>query len=179
MAIHARRGRQLSLEEMKVHAKIITGYGNIELEFFPKTAPNHVSNFINLARQKFYDGVQFHRVVEGFVIQAGCPFTRQKIRSKYGSGNAGYTVEEEFSAHKHVAGTLSMARGEGKNSASSQFFICVRQSDSLDYQYTVFGHVVSGMDTVMRINSVKVDSKSVPTVPVFIKKVEIVDAEEV
>ncbi len=178
MAPHARRGRQLSLEEMNVHAKIITGYGNIELEFFPKTAPNHVSNFINLSRQKFYDGVQFHRVVEGFVIQAGCPFTRKKIRSKYGVGNAGYTVNEEFSAHKHVAGTVSMARGDDKNSASSQFFICASPSDSLDYQYTVFGHVFSGMDTVMRINSVKTDAKSIPIVPVFIKKIDIVQPEE-
>ncbi len=174
----ARRGRQLTLEEMQVHAIIKTGYGNIMLEFFPDIAPNHVSNFINLARQKFYDGLQFHRVAKNFVIQAGCPFTAGPEKSKYGTGNAGYSLNEEFSGRKHKAGTLSMARGKDVNSASSQFFICLGRSETLDGKYTVFGQVVAGMDTVQRIGAVPTDSRSIPRTAVFIKKVEIKRKDE-
>jgi cyclophilin family peptidyl-prolyl cis-trans isomerase len=105
-------------------AVIETKFGNLELKFFPDVAPNHVKNFIDLAKKGFYDGTTFHRVVPGFVIQGGDPNTKNADRSKYGMGGPGYSLKAEFNDKPHKRGTLSMARAGDPNSAGSQFFIC-------------------------------------------------------
>ena len=143
-------------------AVIETKFGNLELKFFPDVAPNHVKNFIDLAKKGFYDGTIFHRVIPGFMIQGGDPNTKNSDRSKHGMGGPGYTVKAEFSDKPHKRGTLSMARAADPNSAGSQFFICVAPASFLDKQYTVFGEVVSGMDAVDKIVSAPRDKRDNP-----------------
>lgn len=143
-------------------AVIETSFGNIELEFFPDVAPGHVENFIKLAKEGFYDGTTFHRVIPGFMIQGGDPNTKSEDRSRHGMGGPGYTIDAEFNDKKHVAGTLSMARSASPDSAGSQFFICVAPSGFLDGQYTVFGQVTSGQDTVDKIVSQARDANDNP-----------------
>ncbi|MCL4476178.1 MAG: peptidylprolyl isomerase [Nitrospirae bacterium] len=132
-------------------AIIETKFGNIELKFFPDVAPNHVNNFIELAKKGFYDGTTFHRVIPGFMIQGGDPNSKNPDKSKHGTGGPGYTVKAEFSSKPHKRGILSMARAANPDSAGSQFFICVADAPFLDRQYTVFGEVVSGMDVADKI----------------------------
>lgn len=117
----------------------------ITLEFFPDDAPNTVANFEKLANQGFYNGLTFHRVIPGFVAQGGCPYGT-------GTGGAGYTIkcETEGNPNKHLRGSLSMAHA-GKNTGSSQFFICYDAFPHLDGVHTVFGRVVSGMEYVDQI----------------------------
>jgi peptidyl-prolyl cis-trans isomerase B (cyclophilin B) len=149
------RHRTFTKEEIakmeKTRAIIQTKFGNIELRFFPDVAPNHVDNFIRLAKEGFYDGTIFHRVIPGFMIQGGDPNSKSPDRSKHGMGNPGYTLKAEFNDRPHKRGTLSMARSGDPDSAGSQFFICVDDAPWLDRQYTVFGEVVSGMDVVDKI----------------------------
>jgi cyclophilin family peptidyl-prolyl cis-trans isomerase len=130
--------------------------GEFELVFFPEVAPNHVANFVSLAKKNFYDGVTFHRVLEGFMAQGGDP-------TGTGGGGPGYTIPAEFSSIPHKAGTLSMARTPDPNSAGSQFFICFGDCPMLDNQYTVFGEVVRGMDVVNKIT--RRDPQSNPAAP--------------
>lgn len=131
-------------------ATIKTAKGDIRLQLFPDVAPKHVNSFIFLARQGFYDGLTFHRVEPGFVIQGGDP-------AGNGTGGPGYSVDGEFNEEKpvpHRAGTLAMARSADPNSAGSQFYIVLEDGpgpSSLDGKYTVFGHVLSGMDVVRKI----------------------------
>jgi peptidyl-prolyl cis-trans isomerase B (cyclophilin B) len=132
-------------------AVIETKFGNIELKFFPDVAPNHVNNFIELAKKGFFDGCTFHRVIPGFMIQGGDPNSKNPDRSKHGTGGPGFTVKAEFNQKPHKRGTLSMARASHPDSAGSQFFICVADSFFLDRQYTVFGEVISGMEAVDKI----------------------------
>ncbi|UCE78299.1 MAG: peptidylprolyl isomerase [Nitrospiraceae bacterium] len=127
-------------------AIIKTKQGEIELRFFPDVAPNHVDNFMELAKKGFYDGTIFHRVIPGFMIQGGDPNSKDQDRSRHGIGGPGYTVKAEFNNRSHKRGTLSMARSSDPDSAGSQFFICVADAPFLDKQYTVFGEVVRGMD---------------------------------
>jgi peptidyl-prolyl cis-trans isomerase B (cyclophilin B) len=143
-------------------AVIETKFGNLEIKFFPHVAPNHVKNFIDLAKKGFYDGTIFHRVIPGFMIQGGDPNTKNSDRSKHGMGGPGYTVKAEFSDKPHKRGTLSMARAADPNSAGSQFFICVAPASFLDKQYTVFGEVVSGMEAVDKIVSAPRDKRDNP-----------------
>jgi peptidyl-prolyl cis-trans isomerase B (cyclophilin B) len=158
--------KKLTPEEMKKMAEttavIETKLGDIELKFFPDVAPNHVKNFVDLAKKGFYDGTLFHRVIPGFMIQGGDPNTKNPDRSKYGMGGPGYTVKAEFSDKPHKKGTLSMARAADPNSAGSQFFICVAPASFLDKQYTVFGEVVSGMDVADKIVSQPRDKRDNP-----------------
>lgn len=116
--------------------------GTIELELWPEVAPEHVNSFIFLARDGFYDGVTFHRIISGFMAQGGDP-------TGTGTGGPGYNVPAEFNDAQHVAGVLSMARAQDPNSAGSQFFICNADATFLDKQYTAFGKVTSGMDVVL------------------------------
>jgi peptidyl-prolyl cis-trans isomerase B (cyclophilin B) len=132
-------------------AIIETKFGNIELRFFPEAAPNHVNNFIELAKKGFYDGTTFHRVIPGFMIQGGDPNSKNPDKSRHGQGGPGYTVKAEFNDKPHKRGTLSMARAASPDSAGSQFFICVANAPFLDRQYTVFGEVVSGMEVADKI----------------------------
>lgn len=137
-------------------------WGDIQLKFFPDVAPKHVQNMVKLAKEKFYDGTIFHRVIPGFMIQGGDPNSKNHDRSRHGMGGPGHRVNAEFSNRPHKRGTLSMARSQDPNSAGSQFFICVADSNFLDGQYTVFGEVVNGMETVDRIVNAKRDGNDNP-----------------
>jgi cyclophilin family peptidyl-prolyl cis-trans isomerase len=116
----------------------------ITIRFFPEDAPKTVENFVTLAKQGFYDGLTFHRVVPNFVVQGGDP-------KGDGTGGPGYTIEAEFNRRKHVRGTVAMARSQHPDSAGSQFYITYGPTPHLDGNYTVFGEVVSGMEHVDRI----------------------------
>ncbi|MDH4028826.1 MAG: peptidylprolyl isomerase [Nitrospirota bacterium] len=160
------RNKKFTKEEIKkmseTKAVIKTKFGSVELRFFPDVAPNHVNNFIELAKKGFYNGTTFHRVIPGFMIQGGDPNSKGSDRSKHGTGDAGYTVKAEFSDKPHKRGILSMARSAHPDSAGSQFFICVADSSWLDGKYTVFGEVVSGMDAVDKIVSQPRDARDNP-----------------
>ncbi len=160
------KDQKFNPEEIKKMAEttavIETKFGNLELKFFPDVAPNHVKNFIDLAKKGFYDGTIFHRVIPGFMIQGGDPNTKNPDRSKHGTGGPGYTVKAEFNNKPHKRGTLSMARASDPNSAGSQFFICVAPASFLDKQYTVFGEVVSGMEVADKIVSAPRDKRDNP-----------------
>jgi peptidyl-prolyl cis-trans isomerase B (cyclophilin B) len=160
------KSKKFTKEEIKkmaeTRAVIETKFGNIELKFFPDVAPNHVNNFIELAKKSFYDGTTFHRVIPGFMIQGGDPNSKNTDKSTHGMGGPGYTVKAEFNNKPHKRGILSMARAADPNSAGSQFFICVADAPFLDRQYTVFGEVVSGMDVVDKIVSQPRDPRDNP-----------------
>jgi peptidyl-prolyl cis-trans isomerase B (cyclophilin B) len=143
-------------------AIIHTTLGDITLKFFPGVAPNHVNNFIELAKKGFYNGTIFHRVVPKFVIQGGDPNSKDPDRSKHGMGGPGYNVKAEFSSIPHKRGTLSMARSAHPDSAGSQFFICVADASFLDGKYTVFGEVVKGMEVADKIVSQPRDKNDNP-----------------
>jgi peptidyl-prolyl cis-trans isomerase B (cyclophilin B) len=145
-------------------AVIETKFGNIELEFLPDKAPGHVKNFLDLARQGFYDHSTFHRVIPGFMIQGGDPNTRdpKASRAQHGTGGPGYMIKAEFNDVPHKRGVLSMARSSAPDSAGSQFFICVKDSFFLDRQYTAFGRVVNGMDVADKIVSQQKDAGDNP-----------------
>lgn len=143
-------------------AVIETKFGDIELHFFPDVAPKHVENFLTLAKSGFYDGTIFHRVIPGFMIQGGDPNTKGANKSLYGSGGPDHSVKAEFNQRPHKRGILSMARSQDPDSAGSQFFIVVQDSNFLDGQYTVFGEVIKGMDIVDKIVSQKRDGRDNP-----------------
>ena len=153
----------------ETRAIIGTKFGKIELKFFPEVAPNHVNNFIELAKKGFYDGSTFHRVIPGFMIQGGDPNSKNPDKSKHGMGGPGYTIKAEFSKKPHKRGTLSMARAQHPDSAGSQFFICVADAAFLDKKYSVFGEVVSGMEVADKIVSQPRDSKDNPQERIEIK----------
>ncbi|MFO0873109.1 MAG: peptidylprolyl isomerase [Phycisphaerales bacterium] len=136
-------------------ARIETDQGPIVVELWNDVAPRHVENFLKLARQGFYDGTGFHRILPGFVIQGGCP-------KGDGTGGPGWTVKAEFNDRLHDKGVLSMARSAHPDSAGSQFFVCLGrdQCKHLDRQYTAFGKVIEGIDTVDKIAAVKIDRAS-------------------
>lgn len=134
---------------------IETNFGTIVIQFYPDVAPHTCASFKKLANHGYYDGVLFHRVVPGFVIQGGDILTRDADPSDNGTGGPGYTLPAEFSDLHHVRGTVSMARKANNiNSAGSQFFICLADAPNLDYQYTIFGKVIKGMDVVDKIAAV-------------------------
>jgi len=142
----------------------------IKAELFPETAPNTVKNFISLINKNYYDGLVFHRVIEGFMIQGGCP-------KGNGMGGPGYSIKGEFNSNgfrnelKHDAGVLSMARTMAPDSAGSQFFIMHRNSPHLDGQYAAFGKVTEGMDIVNKIAAAKTDRTDRPLEEIKLKKV--------
>ena len=131
----------LAREAENVQARIQTKKGDIVFRFYPREARQHSAAFITLARAGFYDGLTFHRVEPGFVIQGGCP-------KGNGTGGPGYNLDAEFNAHPHKKGTVAMARAQNPNSAGSQFYICLDDARFLDKQYTVFGQTVEGQDVV-------------------------------
>jgi peptidyl-prolyl cis-trans isomerase B (cyclophilin B) len=167
------RLKNYSKEEIKkmtdTTAVIETKLGKIELKFFPEVAPNHVSNFITLAKKGFYDGTTFHRVIPGFMIQGGDPNTKDPDRKKHGMGGPGHAVKAEFNPTPHKRGILSMARSSDPDSAGSQFFICVADAPFLDRQYTAFGQVTSGMEVADKIVSQPRDKQDNPNERVEIK----------
>jgi peptidylprolyl isomerase len=121
-----------------------TTQGKVSIAMRPDLAPTHVARIKELVRQGFYDGVKFHRVIEGFMAQTGCPHGT-------GTGGSGKKLKAEFSAEKHVRGTVSMARAQSPDSADSQFFICFADSPWLNGQYTVWGKVTAGMENIDKI----------------------------
>jgi cyclophilin family peptidyl-prolyl cis-trans isomerase len=154
------------IEKAMPTGKIQTKFGDIEIEFFPDVAPKHVENFKKLASTGFFDGTLFHRIVPGFVIQGGDPLTKSAAnKARWGTGGPGWSVKAEFNKTKHARGVLSMARSMDPNSAGSQFFIVLKDSNFLDGQYTVFGKVTSGMDAVDKIAVLKRDPADAPTDP--------------
>jgi peptidyl-prolyl cis-trans isomerase B (cyclophilin B) len=175
------KNRKFTEEEIqkmeKTRAVIETKFGKIELKFFPDVAPNHVNNFIELAKKGFFDGTTFHRVIPGFMIQGGDPNSKDPDKSRHGTGGPGYTVKAEFNDKPHKRGTLSMARAQDPDSAGSQFFICVADSSSLDRQYTVFGEVVSGMEVADKIVSQPRDRRDNPNERIEMK-VKIVEEKK-
>ena len=146
-------------------AVISTKFGDMVVEFYPDIAPMHVESFTILAKEGYFDGTTFHRLIPGFVIQGGDPNTRDENRMKWGTGGrAGkyfgigreddpdtWLIPGEFSDKLHVRGTLSMARTRDPNSASSQFFVCHADTPHLDKQYTVFGQVIKGLEIIDKI----------------------------
>ncbi len=144
----------------------------IKLELYPDIAPNTVKNFISLVQKNFYDGVIFHRVIRGFMIQGGDP-------EGTGMGGPGYSIKGEFSYNhfennlKHTAGVISMARSQMPNSAGSQFFIMHKDSPHLDGSYAAFGKVTEGMDVVNAIADERTDYSDRPLTPQVMKKVTV------
>ncbi len=141
-----------------------TSQGQIVIEFFPEDAPNHIENFINLTESEFYDGVLFHRVIPGFMIQGGDPNTKEVDSSIWGQGGPGYSIDAEFNSIKHDRGIVSMARSQNPNSAGSQFFIVHQASNFLDQQYTVFGRIVTdeSFETLDKIVSLEIGQRDIP-----------------
>ncbi len=145
--------------------------GVIKAELYPEIAPNTVANFVNLVESGFYDGLTFHRIIDGFMIQGGCP-------NGTGTGGPGYTIKDEFSSElRHSGpGILSMANA-GPNTGGSQFFITLKATPWLDNHHAVFGRVSEGMDVVQKIGHTKTDAGDRPVVPVVIRKVTIIEGE--
>jgi peptidyl-prolyl cis-trans isomerase B (cyclophilin B) len=160
--------KTLDLKNKEYSAELDTSMGPIRLKFLPDVAPGHVANFLALAKVGFYNGVSFHRVIKGFMIQGGCP-------QGTGSGGPGYTIRAEFNATPHEAGVLSAARTSDPNSAGSQFFICLDRHTHLDRQYTAFGRVADqdSMATVRAIGEVRTSAGDRPATKVVINKVTI------
>ena len=164
---------------------IKTNEGEMVVEFWTDAAPNTIENFKKLARQGFYDGTIFHRIVKGFMIQGGDPNSKDTAKeSSYGQGGPGYEIKAEFNNHSHDRGVLSMARGPDPDSAGSQFFICLAPVRRLDGQYTTFGKLIKGGDVLEKIGNTPVERNtqgemSKPTKRVAIESVKIVPAESV
>ena len=148
--------------------------GTIRIELDKTAAPITAENFEKLASKGFYDGLTFHRVIPGFMIQGGCP-------QGTGMGGPGYTIKGEFASNgvanpiRHTRGVISMARAQDPNSAGSQFFIMHADAPHLDGDYAAFGHVVEGMDVVDEIAAVTTDFRDMPKTPVVMKTVRVVE----
>ena len=132
-------------------ALLRTNQGEILIEFWPDVAPEHVRNYLDLCASGFYAGTQFHRVSPSFMVQGGCPNTKTEQKSLWGTGSGPRMLTAEFNDRKHVRGVLSMARGPSPNSGSCQFFLMTATSPHLDGQYSAFGTMISGFDTLDRI----------------------------
>ena len=143
-------------------ATIETNFGKISFKLLPDLAPETVRNFEKLAKEGFYNGTLFHRVIPGFMIQGGDPNTKTDNKGSWGMGGPGYNVKAEFSSRSHLRGIVSMARAQDPDSAGSQFFIVTTDSTFLDRQYTVFGEVTEGMDVADKIVNQERDGNDCP-----------------
>ncbi len=162
-------------------AIIKTSYGDLTLSFWSDVAPKTVENFKKLAKEGFYNGTAFHRIIQGFMIQGGCPNTKEGENGMPGTGGPGYQIKAEFNEKSHVRGVISMARSASPDSAGSQFFICHGDAKFLDRQYTAFGELVAGDDVLERIATVPTEhggggEKSTPVERIEVTSVEIVAA---
>jgi len=171
-------------EDKSVNAKevavIKTSEGEMVLEFWPDVAPGHVENFKKLAKQGFYDGTCFHRVIKGFMIQGGDPLTKDEAnKSRWGTGGPGYQIKAEFNDKAHVRGVLSMARSQDPNSAGSQFFICHGDPRFLDKQYTAFGKLIKGDDVLEKIATTPTQPGDKPVKRMNVESIKIVPADSV
>ena len=167
-AVGEKEFTQMEIDEMKNKAVLITmNDGTLMIELFPEDAPNTVDNFLKLVESGYYDGMIFHRIVPGFVIQTGDPNTKdlEVDRSLWGTGGPGYSIDEEFNTLQHDRGMVSMARSHDVNSAGSQFFIVQKDSDFLDAKYTVFGRLVPGTHSIAALDfiaNIPTDSRDAP-----------------
>lgn len=165
-------------------ATLQTDIGDITIKFFYDKAPRHVQNFVDLAANGFYDGTMFHRVIPGFMIQGGDPLTRKPEDPMHPYGTGGNVVagkevnlKAEFNDISHKRGIVSMARAQDPNSASSQFFIVVKDSTFLDNQYSAFGEVVAGMEVADKIAAAPRNAHDRPNQPIRIKKILLTQAK--
>lgn len=163
---------EIDFEKKRYELEMETSKGKITLEFYPDVAPGHCANMIALAKIGYFDGLIFHRVIPGFVIQGGCP-------DGTGMGGPGYTIDAEFNSIKHEAGVLSMARTNDPNSAGSQFFLCLDKVPHLDNQYTVFGKAKDeqSIAVVKSIGEVSTAAQDRPVEDVVMKSVKVVETE--
>ena len=156
----------------------VKDYGEIKIELDWENAPISCANFVSLVNKKFYDGLTFHRIIKGFMIQGGDPLGN-------GTGGPGYSIKGEFAINgvdnklSHKRGVISMARAMNPNSAGSQFFICDADDEFLDKQYAAFGKVISGMEVVDKIASVRTNGADAPLTKVVIQSAVAVDEKEV
>lgn len=154
----------------KYQLELDTSMGKILLDMYPDVAPGHCTNMLGLAKLGFYDGLIFHRIVKGFVIQGGCP-------EGVGTGGPGFKIKAEFSKILHEPGILSMARSNDPDSGGSQFFLCLEKAAFLDGKYTVFGktHDSASLDVVRAIGATKTGSDDRPTEDVKINKATVLE----
>mgnify|MGYP001607745143 CR=1 FL=1 len=154
------------------NAVLNTNMGSITIEFLDKQAPNTVANFIKLGKENFYNGVKFHRVIKGFMIQGGDPLTKDDSKmALWGTGGPGYSFADEISKdNRNDIGTVSMANA-GPNTNGSQFFINTANNNFLDGKHTVFGRVTSGMDVVKKIENTKTGAGDRPVSAVIINNI--------
>jgi cyclophilin family peptidyl-prolyl cis-trans isomerase len=165
------REPEMKIDPNKVYvARMETTEGPIVLELYPKQAPHHVNSFVFLSKEGFYNGVIFHRVIPGFMIQGGDP-------TGPGGGGPGYKLKAEFNNTHHGRGVLSAARTPDPDSAGSQFFIMHGDSPHLDNQYTAFGKVIEGMDVVDKIATAPTGANDRPVKPASIKGIKIEEKE--
>jgi cyclophilin family peptidyl-prolyl cis-trans isomerase len=162
---------EMKIDPNKIYvARMETTEGPIVLELYPKQAPHHVNSFVFLAKEGYYNGVIFHRVIPGFMIQGGDP-------TGTGGGGPGYKLKAEFNPTHHARGILSAARTPDPDSAGSQFFIMHADSPHLDNQYTAYGKVIEGMDVVDKIATAPTGANDRPTKPASIKSIKIEEKE--
>jgi peptidyl-prolyl cis-trans isomerase B (cyclophilin B) len=152
-----------------------TNFGDIKLKLYTPEAPKTVNNFLSLAEKDFYNGIKFHRIIEGFMIQGGDPLTKTENKNQYGTGGPGYTFEDEINDKKLVRGSLAMANS-GPNTNGSQFFIVTAESTPwLDGKHTNFGEVIEGMEAVDEIEGLETDARDYPEKDVVIESIEIIE----
>jgi peptidyl-prolyl cis-trans isomerase B (cyclophilin B) len=152
-----------------------TNFGDIKLKLYTPEAPKTVNNFLSLAEKDFYNGIKFHRIIEGFMIQGGDPLTKTENKNQYGTGGPGYTFEDEINDKQLVRGSLAMANS-GPNTNGSQFFIVTAESTPwLDGKHTNFGEVIEGMEVVDEIEGLETDARDYPEKEVVIESIEIIE----
>lgn len=172
---NAANNQNSNMQNTQINQKVVlkTNFGDVVLELFTADAPKTVDNFIKLSKSGFYNGTKFHRVIKGFMIQGGDPNSKDDDWSDDGMGGPGYKFEDEINPNKLVRGTLAMANA-GANTNGSQFFIVTTEATPwLDGKHTAFGKVLSGMDIVDKIESVKVNENDHPTDDVVVNNIEI------
>jgi peptidylprolyl isomerase len=176
---------ETTMNEQQENTNVVlkTNKGDITIELFTKDSPITAGNFLKLAKDDFYDGVKFHRVIDGFMIQGGDPNSKDDSKkAAWGTGGPGYAIEDEFiKGLSNVRGTIAMANS-GPNSGGSQFFINLVDNTNLDFdkqpltsRHPVFGKVISGMDVVDAIGKVQTGDRDVPVEPVVIKDIEVLE----
>jgi peptidyl-prolyl cis-trans isomerase B (cyclophilin B) len=161
--------KEIDFAKYRYQLELDTSLGKITLDMYPDVAPGHCTNLLSLAKIGYYDGLIFHRIIKGFMIQGGCP-------EGSGSGGPGYTIKAEFNDTRHEPGVLSMARTNDPNSAGSQFFICLEKVTHLDRQYTAFGKTAdaASLAVVKKIGEVPTGPQDRPKTQVTIKKASVI-----
>ena len=161
--------KELDFEANDYQIELNTNHGRIVLDLLTDVAPGHCGNMIGLTRIGYYDGLSFHRIIDGFMIQGGCP-------AGTGTGGPGYNINQEFNDTPHVEGVLSMARSQDPNSGGSQFFICLGTHSYLDNQYTAFGRTADdeSMNVVRKIGSLPTDAGDKPETPAVIETATVI-----